>query len=317
MENCLITKLKGIVSNNNLPMMGMLRIQTGSSSSYTVANNYFDVSLRSAADITIKDGYFVDSSGTIIGEGHTLSIPDSSTPTRVYVSNTDSVVFIPKKYLYYIETGANANMLINVSDSGFIGEGLPIRIQRLSGKFIGDASRLRNSQFEQIICSDSSRCLGDVTGINVSGLLTLSENNNIKGNLGVLANRTTISNTNIAVDLSTVSIGNIIELTANNCKKMVGNISAITVASLKGMYVANSGVSGTIESCVEKLWASPISKRSGTVDFNVSNTNATFNSRIPSLRYRATFSTSGVTLVDSDGVTGGSYDGSTWTYTGF
>lgn len=97
MENCLITKLKGVVDNDNLLKVGELSIKIFSEDA-PAANNR-TMSVVAAKNLVIKivgDGYFTDST-LITNKGKELSVK-ANVLTKFIYSNGDYNIVIGDKY---------------------------------------------------------------------------------------------------------------------------------------------------------------------------------------------------------------------------
>jgi hypothetical protein len=100
MGNCLVTKLKGTVDNDNLMKLGELPIKFNQVAQPSAATNAITIRAVYSGDegltCRVKDGYFTDSTFTQnLGTTHTIA--DWQTET-LYISNTGATLFIPNKY---------------------------------------------------------------------------------------------------------------------------------------------------------------------------------------------------------------------------
>ena len=99
MNKCFITKLPSSIDNNNLPVLGQLRINWLKQSNLTDNDQRF-ISLRTNDIITVKvfGAHFTDSTLTS-NLGNTKTITKNDNIVSMYVSNdADAVLTIDNKY---------------------------------------------------------------------------------------------------------------------------------------------------------------------------------------------------------------------------
>lgn len=152
MENCLVTKLKSVVENDNLGTLGRLIIGRNYNSSDTAESAYFGVSRSSIADgqkvtlTIVGDGYFSTSfDGESIGKvvEVTKNAEGESTTLSLYTSNGNYKILVDNKYYFnipYFPISYSINMadiyytkIPQVSGDGYYGNvsELPLRIYSL------------------------------------------------------------------------------------------------------------------------------------------------------------------------------------------
>lgn len=111
MENCLVTKLKGTVDNNNLPIFDAVRIHINSTAASSAPQNQrkFSCTAYNLTTFTLENigGSFVDSEGQIIGDGKTLTI--GTTLTDVYYSANTTMILVKGKQNIYTLSVASGN----------------------------------------------------------------------------------------------------------------------------------------------------------------------------------------------------------------
>lgn len=93
-KNCFLTRLKGTVDNNSLPVLGALMIHVSASSARKVITVYTGSTGTTAKAI---GGNFVDNSGNVLGD--TLTIPANSNYTMYIAAPTECDVVIYNKYV--------------------------------------------------------------------------------------------------------------------------------------------------------------------------------------------------------------------------
>lgn len=103
MENCLVTKLKGTVDNNNLPIFDAVRIHINSTAASSAPQNErrFSCTAYNLTTLTLENigGSFVNSEGQIIGDGKTLTV--GTTLTSVYYSANTTMILVKGKQNIY------------------------------------------------------------------------------------------------------------------------------------------------------------------------------------------------------------------------
>jgi hypothetical protein len=102
MENCLVSKLKGIVNNDNLEKFNVLKINVASASSRPSLSIY--IRLTKAAEAVSSVGYFVNNNEEQIASPVTL--PANTTRSILAPKNTAMTVEITEKYsIVFIDSG--------------------------------------------------------------------------------------------------------------------------------------------------------------------------------------------------------------------
>ena len=107
MGNCLITQLKGVIDNNNLPKFGELRITNTGSNIESIAIGYGGFS----KEIYVINGHFTDSTGQEdLGTTQTLPSGNESYSKRFYIT-PGAILCLPDKYdIVSFITGGNVEL---------------------------------------------------------------------------------------------------------------------------------------------------------------------------------------------------------------
>lgn len=237
MEKCLVTKLNGVVNNNNLLKIGEMRIHISKVDSPTAETQGLCFHATNQCVLTIiGDGYFTDSTLSE-NKGQTLVI-DVIERKDIYVSNGDFDISIGNKYflkeILFATFGiAVPNTAVNKS----------ISIDDI--KYSTELTKLRISAINTT---------GDCTSLNNLSKLTELKvrNSSIYGDLSVLKDKTAlefiqVSNCNVSGDLSYFQ--NLTNLTALQLHgtSVKGNLSSLS-ALTKLTYISCDSVEGDVSS---------------------------------------------------------------------
>lgn len=263
MGKCLITKLQGVVSNNNLKVLGAAIVahfkKVNNPSEQTQSLN-IAMSKKSVAKI-IGDGYFTDRSLTQ-NKGKELIL--EATENNVYVSNTDCDVIVLDKY--NITTLKSYAKEVSRPSSNMPGKTLDIddfkysSLQIIDGtncKSIGSIENLENSHLLFLNISGEG-ISGDVTSLSKNTSLrevSLLHCNNVNGNISFLSKHTlcqtiNLYGTSLTGDVASLKDLNKLtycELYANAQSPIFGNIEAFkNCADLKTLTINGSALSGDV-----------------------------------------------------------------------
>ena len=244
MNKCFITKLPSSVDNDNLPVLGQLRINWLKQSDLT-DNGARAIGLATNDSITVKvSGAHLTDSTLASNFGNTKTITAADNEVWLYVSNdADAVLTIDNKYslteLNFVKSEGNYNLKRSVYfDLADIKYCSNIKVLRLS-----------NTQVN-----------GDISDIsNITNLYNLALNNtSISGDISIVSNFTKleslrIGGTKISGDISAISkLTNLVFL-ALGSSKISGDISAVrNLTRLSILDLQKTQVSGDI-SAVSKL----------------------------------------------------------------
>lgn len=329
MGNCLVTKLKGTVDNNNLSKLGEIKIHFNQVATPTVDTNGIKLSSTyQALSLRLNNGYFTNSTFTQ-NLGNTALIPAWTTNKIIYVANVDCNLFISGKYdsISLISHAGNewfnTNIEVNIEDFSYMRY---LKILNLRGMTVnGDIDKLYTdvefSRFESAnsnIHGDLTKfinnikssnceitCHGDIT-LDINSLnnpvilkLYIYKSKKITGSLSHLASMTyhTDSRNNFPTSLSLVS---------DDASGVTGAVSDLTnyfdvnPNAPADNLVCNLGscqnITGTLESLCNALVTK--GKTGGTLTFTVNMQSAvTINGEAPTkTTYTVTFTNSGYTI---------------------
>lgn len=275
--NCLVTKLKSRVENNDLSKLGALTVYIKGTLSPVQATNAFNINMGAAFDVdidvpgTLSDANLIADYGT----SHRYNNPNNLIGVG-FKSTENTRMFIYNKYILkeivYIGDASGRNWYFNLNDLSYCSN--LTRIEIGNSPVIGSPVNLPSSlQNIQILNNEIDPT--DVSFVNKMPNLTkvvLSTNKLI----GSVENITNISITNMGF---------------NNAVNLGGNIEVMLVELL------NRGKTTSL-SC------------------NISNSNVKFHGASSlniSMALTATFDTNSIILKKSGNIVA-TYDGSTWTY---
>lgn len=123
MGNCLVTKLKGSISNNELLRIGEMRIRIAKVEDPTDATQGLEIDVNKSVVLKIvSDGYFTDKALNV-NKGKTITL--NAGINGVWVSNNDveiaildkySITKISRNYPNQTSAGYGSNIYLNLSD---------------------------------------------------------------------------------------------------------------------------------------------------------------------------------------------------------
>lgn len=229
-KKCLVTKLSGIVDNNNILKLGEFRFHVKKVDSPTKATQGFYIKPASELKATIiGDGYFTDSK-LQENKGVSMSVPVSG--ARLYVSNGDFYVSIVSKYNMevfenYDDATTNIsteciNKIINVDNLIYSGlKALTLKGVKVEGRF---------SNFAKIkglinLTLTETSIIGDLDEIRNStslAAISLKGSYNISGDLSSLVN------------LVNLRILHLSDTAAHGDISSLANMSKLTSIDVKG-----------------------------------------------------------------------------------
>ena len=259
MTKCLVTKLKGAVSDSSLTRLGELRIGVSRVASPTRQTQSFTFSFYKSAQLEIiGEGYFTDVNLTA-NNGKTKTI-QANTPTTVYVSNGDFEVAVLDKYSLrslsfsgiedYAQSAQMNNRSLNIDDLRYSTSVISLTLS--SSQVTGDLSSLSGLTALTSLALSNSQVTGNLSSL--SGLtemmhLTLT-NSQVTGDLSSLSGMTKMNDfefTGITVtgNLSSLSaMSGLINLTVNGIE---GDLSSLYGMSKLKIFVSNnSNITGDL-----------------------------------------------------------------------
>lgn len=173
MAKCLVTKLNGVVDNENLLKEGEFKVELSQDSS----THSFDISFNKDSTLRIiGDGNFTENSSKV------FTIPANTNKT-VKISNTDCTVIIPNK------KNIAGLSCINIEGLSFDVRELSLsknlQVLHLTPKCYGDISALK--ELTEIKTFVSGGVKGDITNISGWSKLAYLQCSNLSGDLGKAA----------------------------------------------------------------------------------------------------------------------------------
>jgi hypothetical protein len=311
MENCLVTKLKGSVNNDSLPIYGAFKLKV-------VGNTelYFtdDASIISFDFEIIGDGHFCSNNTYSDDLGKTI------TAKTVWVATSTSCILVVKD-AYKL---ARSSMSTAVEgDFSFLNYRDCVRIQfRVTQNATGviDTKFENCTHFNILVNSGNNNKMAFDLGIfsNSTTIQYLTGRNGIAhGSLSSLANCTNLVSITLQSSYVTGSISALsaltsltnIELYKNDIE---GDISALNnILGLTQCVMGQSNIEGSVDALLETWWRA--GKRNNcTIGFQISQ--CTFLGNAITVDYIAKFSNNGIVVRNvADTQTIATYDGSTWT----
>lgn len=274
MGQCLITKLKGTVSNKTLLKVGELRIN------FSATGSSRKMQIRFTSDITLvcTDGFFTDESLSV-NNGTTYTCKRDKIET-IYVSNGSGYIScLNGKYKCSLINISNSCYFIDTDDLKFDSDLL----------FAALDSSLSTGGL-------SSLCLARITDLGVS-------NTNIYGDISAIAN---CKNLNTASLYNSPNIKGDIAVFKNTPKLtslVLGNagiygdiISFSSCLKLTTLNIPRTNLTGTVESLANALFTA--GRNSGQIKLTFDNTHITFDGQPCNFKI-IKFSSTGVTYADS------------------
>ena len=257
MGNCLVTKLKGSISNNELLRIGEMRIRIAKVGNPTDATQGFGIEVNKSVVLEIVgDGYFTDKTLNVNkGKNITLNVGING----VWVSNEDVEIAILDKYSitkisrnFPNQTSAayGSNKYLNLSDLKYSNA---LTSLDLSGSQVtGDIANLKGLTALTTLNLSGSQVTGDIA--NLKGLTALTSLNlrstQVTGDITNLKGLTALISLDLRFVPVTGDIAAIMPLSKLNnaiLNNVTGNISAINGTKLTSIIISNSGgLSGDI-----------------------------------------------------------------------
>ena len=258
MNKCFITKLPSSVDNDNLPVLGQLRINWLKNSNLT-NNNARTISLVTKDSITVKvsGAHFTDSTLTS-NLGNTKTITADDFNVSLYVSNdSDAVLTIDNKYSLgslSFGNGMGASIDFDIDDIKYCTNLSSLILTKTQVN--GDISALSKLTNLINLYADDTNISGDISALSkLTNLIGIVLNyTNISGDINALTNcvnvtRIGFNNTNVNGDISVLSkLTNLNNLSLNNTN-VSGDINALSkLTNLNNLELNNTNVSGAVDS---------------------------------------------------------------------
>lgn len=219
MNKCLVTKLKGVVNNDSLPILGGMFIKINKVDTPTPYTQSIGLSVDKPVKIKIiGEGFFTDK-GLTENKGKEITYGAGS-DSKIFVSNEDVTICVLDKYsISQIQNWDNSldyptkqgtNKSFQLADLKYCTNLLSINFE--SNGVIGDIAELKYAKTLVLLVINGNYITGNLSSLkNLSNLQTLSlSNTKINGDLSSLSNLTnltsiSIPSTYIAGDLSSLS----------------------------------------------------------------------------------------------------------------
>lgn len=191
-NDCLVTKLKASVDNDNLVKIGEMRVSFAAGTTHTTNTHQFKVFGSEAITLTVKNGFIATSVDAASGVT-TVTIPAATDPNAVqmyYVSNTDAVITISNKYsIRYFRMGSAG--AVDIDDLKYSDELFNLTIND-SQKSIGHLSSLSDKTAMVQLYIRNTQITGDLN--EIAGLVNMQtmnlSNTVIGGNISNIASLT-------------------------------------------------------------------------------------------------------------------------------
>jgi hypothetical protein len=198
MGNCLVTKLKGVVDNPNLPKFGNLMLQVTEHPGEGICANYAFINIK-ACQIITHGGYVGTSPADLANQKTVLDIP-ANAYTIFFISNGTYTIEITEKYTikHLSRTNENYQQLIVPNDAAkfkyltelvsfsFAGTGTP-EIAALGGSITGKLSDFGNlTKLVDFNINTANRLIG--TPSDLIGMAGTLENLNFGSCVGITGN---------------------------------------------------------------------------------------------------------------------------------
>lgn len=232
MENCLVTKLKGVVDNDDILKLGEIRFLTSKSDS--INRCYLSFTESTTVKI-INDGHFYNSTTSDLGKDLSLSAQQSSVGTKV---SPGSLIQINNKYaLASISFGTLENK-ISLAELKY---SPLVYLYAEKDNIEGDISNLAGRQMDFISILNNPSVYGDIAVLKGMPLTVLQlQGTQVTGNVSALKGMAlTIVQINnlITGDISNLSSVKAEEISALNLN---GDLSTLTSDTLH--HVSSKGV---------------------------------------------------------------------------
>ena len=290
MNKCLITKLNGIVNNENLLKIGEFRIKIDKVQTPSTSNRSLAIGVNIPTNIRIiGSGYFTDENLSA-DKGKSLLLNPKSL-NYIYVSNDDITISIENKYNL---TRFNCNAVQNPWDVGMNHANIHINIEDFkystaltglglsSTSVSGDIAAVKNLTALTGLVLNSTSVSGDIAAVkNLTALTGLGLNStSVSGDIAAVKNLTALtglalSSTSVSGDIAAVK--NLTALTSLNTRfsNVNGDISNINSLSKLKFCQLNS-VAGDITVINNTMLNSIIISNSGDLTGDIAKLKSDF-----------------------------------------
>ena len=290
MNKCLITKLNGIVNNENLLKIGEFRIKIDKVQTPSTSNRSLAIGVNIPTNIRIiGSGYFTDENLSA-DKGKSLLLNPKSL-NYIYVSNDDITISIENKYNL---TRFNCNAVQNPWDVGMNHANIHINIEDFkystaltglglsSTSVSGDIAAVKNLTALTGLILSSTSVSGDIAAVkNLTALTSLAlSSTSVSGDIAAVKNLTALtglalSSTSVSGDIAAVK--NLTALTSLNTRfsNVNGDISNINSLSKLKFCQLNS-VAGDITVINNTMLNSIIISNSGDLTGDIAKLKSDF-----------------------------------------
>ncbi len=264
MGNCLITKLKGRVSNNELLKLGEMRFYflKDKVSSPKAATRSITLTFTEDTTISITGGHFTDSD-LVQNLGTTLHL-NKLEPKAIYVSNEEGFISVNKYQLKDIkitDVYLTSKIYFNIDDLKY--SNYLTSLEGNSNLVNGDIASLKEKESLTKILMEATQVSGDISAFsNMTGLTSVNiSRTKVSGDISVFSNMTNLSNLILAdtqVSGNIASLQNLTKLKQINSSrtKVSGDISAfsnMTDLNELRLTVNSSDIVGEVSSLPGKI----------------------------------------------------------------
>ena len=216
MGKCLVTKLNGRVSNDELLKLGEMRFYFQKEDNFSnVFNHAIGLTFSKETTVSVFGGNFVDKTDNR-NLGTTINF-EANIPKDVFVSNDNCYISVNKYLLSSIHAvnGESKTVSSFCIDDLKYSKGLT-ELYSLSTRLTGDIANLKNLTALTNLSLSSTRLTGDIANLkNLTALTNLRlSSTQVTGDIVNLKNLTALTNLNLSSTQVTGDIVNLKNLTA-------------------------------------------------------------------------------------------------------
>ena len=234
MNKTLVTKLAGIVENNDLLQLGEMRIFFTVDETPKKASRNVTLAFNEDVTVEVVGGYFTDNTLTE-NNGNTFHF-SKNVQSNLVVSNSDCYIKVPNKY-------ALTKIGINPLDGNVL----------VKSTMCFDIEYLKYSKGLTELNVMSTNVYGDISNLNIDALTVFSvSSSNVYGDISVLGRnkklkKIEIKNTNLHGDISVFRDFNLLATLDLSSTNVSGDISALSgLTGLTYLNFSYTNVSGDI-----------------------------------------------------------------------
>lgn len=286
--NTLISQLPASVTDNYMTKIGELKIFAKTIGTGVAVFIVEKTNASDTADLRIVgNGQFTNSSGSE-DNGKTMSLPTNAIQNYIYVKATDPFyLYLGNKYIYTrftISTNTPNTWKFDLGDIDFT-----------------YCNSLKTIEAYRV--NETNVDLSELKNINIENLRTSAPIGAFYGDIQYICKPDYTKNIDIRSNPDKPVYGNIgavsgcnkINTFVTTNTELEGNVSAFgTAVSAVNITIANSNVSGTLESVFDSMYTN--GRHSGSVTANATGSLVTYNGSIPTENIVATFTNDGWTV---------------------